>query len=141
MPEIRWRVHLASSPEAVYELLSTDEGRAQFWAEAAVERDGAIEFEFVNGMTWSGRVLAADPPRRYAVEYFGGSRAMFELEPDGDGGTDLTLVETCVPKEWERENRAGWVNVLLELKAAADYGIDLRNHDASRTWSQGYCDN
>ncbi|MEX2647253.1 MAG: SRPBCC domain-containing protein [Gaiellaceae bacterium] len=143
MPEtqIRWRVHLASSPEAVYELLTTDEGRAQFWAESAVERDGAIEFAFVNGTTWRGRVLSAEPPRRYAVEYFGGSRAAFELEPDGDGGTDLTLVETGVPEEWEGENRAGWVNVLLELKAAADFGVDLRNHDPQRSWSQGYCDN
>jgi hypothetical protein len=36
---------------------------------------------------------------------------------------------------------AGWVSVLLGLKAAADHGVDLRNHDAARTWSQGYCDN
>jgi uncharacterized protein YndB with AHSA1/START domain len=141
VPEIRWRLHLASSPEAVYELLSTDEGRAQFWAESAVERDGAIEFEFVDGTRWRGRVLAAEPPRRYVVEYFGGSWASFEVEPDGDGGTDLTLVETSVPEKWAAENRAGWVNVLLELKAAADFGVDLRNHDTRRTWSQGYCDN
>ena len=141
MLELRWRIHLASSPEAVYELLSTDEGRAQFWAESAVERDAAIEFTFPNGTTWRGRVLAAEPPRRYAVEYFGGSRATFELGPDGDGGTDLTLVESGVPEKWEGENRAGWVTVLLELKAAADFGVDLRNHDPRRTWSQGYCDN
>ena len=139
--EIRWRVHLASPPEAVWELLATDGGRARFWAESAIERDGAIEFEFVNGVTWRGAVLVEERPRMFAVEYFGGSRATFELEPDGRRGTDLTLTETGVAEEWEEENRAGWVTVLLELKAAADYGVDLRNHDARRTWSQGYCDN
>jgi hypothetical protein len=33
------------------------------------------------------------------------------------------------------------VSVLLALKAAADFGVDLRNHDPARTWWQGYCDN
>ena len=139
--EIEWRIHLVSSPEAVWELLATDDGRARFWAESAVERDGSIEFEFVNGMQWRGRVLAAERPRSFAVEYFGGSRASFELASDGAGGTDLTLREVDVPAEWADENRAGWVSVLLELKAACDFDVDLRNHDVSRTWSQGYCDN
>ena len=141
MADVRWRVHLASPPEAVYELLATDAGRASFWAQSAPERDGAIEFEFANGERWRGRILEVEPPRRFAVEYFGGSRAAFELEPDGERGTDLTLVETDVHEQWEAENRAGWVSVLLTLKAAADFGVDLRNHDRGRTWSQGYCDN
>jgi len=139
--EIRWRVHLASPPEAVYDVLATDAGRARFWAETAVERGGAIEFEFVNGMRWRGAVLAAERPRLFAVEYFGGSRATFELAADGAGGTDVSLTETGVPADWKAENHAGWVSVLLELKAAVDFDVDLRNHDARRTWSQRYCDN
>lgn len=124
----------------MYELLATDAGRARFWAETAVERDGAIEFEFADGTRWRGAVLAAEPPRVFAVEYLGGSRATFELQPDGTSGTDLTLTETAVPEEWAAENRSGWITVLLELEAVADFGVDLRNHDAWRTWSQGYCD-
>jgi uncharacterized protein YndB with AHSA1/START domain len=139
--EVRWRVHLASPPVVVWELLATDEGRARFWAESAVEQDGAIEFEFVNGVRWRGAILARERPTLFSVEYLGGSRATFELVPDGADGTDLTLRETGVRDEWEAENRAGWVSVLLELKAACDFGVDLRNHDAERTWSQGYCDN
>jgi uncharacterized protein YndB with AHSA1/START domain len=135
MPEIEWRLHLASSPEAVYELLTTDEGREQFWAESAVERDGAIEFEFPNGMRHRAAVRAEEAPHRFTVEYFG-AETSFELEPDGDGGTELTL-----SGEGDAEVLAGWVSVLLTLKAAADFGVDLRNHDARRTWSQGYCDN
>jgi hypothetical protein len=29
----------------------------------------------------------------------------------------------------------------LVLKAAADFGADLRNHDPARTWEQGYVEN
>ena len=138
--EIRWRVHLASPPEAVWELLATDGGRARFWAESAVKRNGAIEFEFVNGVAWRGAVLVEERPRVFAVEYFGGSRATFELEPDGAGGTDLSLTERGVPAEAWLDNHAGWVTVLLALKAAVDFGVDLRNGDPRRSWAAGYVD-
>ena len=65
----------------------------------------------------------------------------FQLDDDGDGGTDLSLVAE-VPNESSRmEFAAGWVSVLLAMKAAVDFGVDLRNHDAQRSWSQGYADN
>jgi hypothetical protein len=88
---IEWRIHLSSSPERVYELLATAEGRASFWAESAPERDG-------------------------------------DTSPLTDTANDA-------------ETRAGWVSVLLALKAAADHGVDLRNHDPARTWETGYADN
>ncbi len=137
--EVRWRLHLASPPEAVWELLATDAGRARFWAESTSERDGAIEFVFPNGERHEGQLVTADPSRRFEVNYFG-TQARFSLEPDGAGGTDLTLMHD-VKQEWYAEVNAGWVSVLMALKAASDYGVDLRNHDAERTWSQGYCDN
>jgi uncharacterized protein YndB with AHSA1/START domain len=137
--EVRWRVHLASPPAAVWELLATDKGRARFWAESTSERDGAIEFVFPNGERYEGQVIAADASRRFEVDYFG-TPARFSLEPDGAGGTELTLVHDVEP-EWHAEVNAGWVSVLMALKAVSDYGVDLRNHDAERTWWQGYCDN
>ncbi|MGH9769506.1 MAG: hypothetical protein ACREAB_18940 [Blastocatellia bacterium] len=36
---------------------------------------------------------------------------------------------------------AGWVSVLMALKAAVDFGIDLRNHDPQRTWDEGFVEN
>lgn len=33
------------------------------------------------------------------------------------------------------------MSVLLNMKAAVDFGIDLRSHDLSRTWLEGYVDN
>ena len=125
----------------MYDLIATSDGRRRFWAEAADERDGVVEFRFSNGAVWRGRVLERDAPHRFAVEYLGGSRATFECADDGAGGTDLTLTETGVsPEDWE-ENHAGWVSVLLALKAAADFDVDLRNHDPSRSWDAGFVDN
>jgi hypothetical protein len=65
---------------------------------------------------------------------------LFELAEDGKGGTDLTLTNSEVPADEYEQMLAGWLNVLLPLKAAADFGIDLRNHDPCRTWEERYVD-
>jgi uncharacterized protein YndB with AHSA1/START domain len=134
---IRWKLHLDSPPEQVYAFLATPDGRAAFWAESAPERDGVIEFTFPDGSRWHGRVTTAEPPTRFGVTYFGDTDVLFTLDDDGSGGCDLTLADSAD----DAETRAGWVSVLLALKAAADYGVDLRNHDASRTWREGFADN
>ncbi|GAG35938.1 unnamed protein product, partial [marine sediment metagenome] len=53
----------------------------------------------------------------------------------------LTLTDEGVPSAHREEVIAGWVSVLMALKGAADFGVDLRNHDPHRSWDQGYCDN
>lgn len=122
-------------------MLATNEGRARFWAESAVEQDGAIHFVFPNQAKWRGRILEANPPHRFKVEYYGGSITTFELSPDGSGGTDLTLTDQGVPAADRTEVIAGWVSVLMALKASVDFGIDLRNHDPKRTWDEGSAEN
>lgn len=136
---IIWRLHLKSPPEVVFAAIDSEEGRVRFWAESAVETEGTIRFEFINGVSWTGRVLRRERPQRWAVEYFG-SEAEFKLSEDGAGGTDLTLVDRGVAATDRLEVTAGWLNVLLPLKAYVDFGIDLRNHDPSRTWNEGYVD-
>ena len=137
---VRWRVHLRSGPEAVFLTLATSEGRARFWAESAVESHGVIHFTFSNGQQLESRVIASTPHECFRLTYFGGSTVTFELAPDGQGGTDLAMTETDVPDGELDQNRAGWVCVLMALKAAVDFGIDLRNHDPGRTWEHGYVD-
>ena len=67
---------------AVYRALETDEGRASFWAERAIEKDGTIHFTFSNGVTYESRILEREPPHRFSLEYFGGP-ATFVLAHDG----------------------------------------------------------
>jgi len=138
---IRWKIHLKSSPQAVYEKLSTNEGKGAFWAESAIEQDGIIHFIFPNQAEWQGRVLEKGPPHIYKVEYYGGSLTTFELISDNAGGTDLTLTDQGISPEDRTEVIAGWVSVLMALKACVDFGVDLRNHDSNRTWDEGYAEN
>lgn len=138
---IRWHIHLASPPDEVHRMLATDEGRARFWAESAIATEGGILFRFPDASGWQGNVVANQPADRFSVRYFGDSTTTFELVDDGAGGTDLTLTDVGVPAADRAEVVAGWVSVLLALKAAVDFGVDLRNHDPQRTWAQGYADN
>ena len=146
MSELRYRLRLRVPPGQVFALLATAEGRARFWAEAALDetdQDGGhvIVFRFPDGSRLRSRVLELEPGRRVTLEYFGGSRVEFVLDDAEGGGTELTLTESGLSAADREENAAGWVSVLLALKAAADFGIDLRNHDPRRTWREGYVEN
>jgi uncharacterized protein YndB with AHSA1/START domain len=140
MPPVRWRIRLHSSPERVFGVLSTAEGRRRFWAESAEQHGSRIEFQFLSGERWDGALLECSPPSRFRISYLDGSVVSFVLMPDGAGGTDLELTETGVGKANWSDNHAGWVTVLLALKAAVDHGIDLRNGDPQRSWAHGYVD-
>lgn len=139
--KIIWHIHLNVPPGQVFQFLSTNEGRARFWAETATEKDCTIHFIFPGGQTWQGRILAIDPPSLFRPVYYGGSTTTFLLDEDDAGGTDLTLTDEGVPPADRCEVIAGWVSVLMALKAAVDFGMDLRNHDPGRTWDQGFADN
>lgn len=117
------------------------EGRAKFWAVEAEDNDAVIHFVFPNGMELHSRILESAPPRRFSIKYFGGSVVVFDLESDGAGGTDITMTETGFASDEDRQiNIPGWISVLPALKAAIDFGIDLRNADAQRTWDHGFVD-
>lgn len=138
---IEWQLHLNSHPKKVFDMLNTDEGRARFWAESAIEKDGVVQFRFPGGQTWDAKIIEVTPPHRFSLEYYGGSITLFILQDDGKGGTDLTLQDRGLASEYRSEVIAGWVSVLMALKAAVDFDVDLRNHDVTRTWTQGYVEN
>jgi uncharacterized protein YndB with AHSA1/START domain len=137
---IRWKMHFVSSRAKVYAALATDEGRSRYWAESAPESNGVITFQILNYEPFVGRVLRRSELESFAIEYFG-TIVEFILEDDGRGGTDLSLRATEVDESIRMEMVAGWVSVLMAMKAAVDHGLDLRNHDPSRSWGNGYADN
>ena len=137
---IVWKLHLSSSIDDVFKAINSNEGRAKFWAESAEEKEDIIHFKFINGISYSGRILSRQPPLRFEVEYFG-SHVNFILAKGESGGTDLTLTNSEVPEDEYLDVYAGWLSVLFALKGYVDFGIDLRNHDKNRTWDQGYIEN
>ena len=139
MPTVRAAIHVTVPPRTVFETIDTAAGRERFWAESAAEADGAVTFVFINGTTHRGRLLRCEPPRLWSVDYFG-SPATFTLSDDGNGGTDVVLTHVDVAAgEWA-EVYAGWVSVLLALKAWLVLHVDIRNHDPARTWDHGFVD-
>jgi uncharacterized protein YndB with AHSA1/START domain len=138
--DICLRLHLDSRPERVFDLFATDQGRESFWVSKCRQQGDLIRFSFPNGESLVSRILESSPVRRFSFTYFQDSVVTVELIEVADG-TDLVLREAGVPAEFLVDNRAGWVSVLLNLKARADHGVDLRNHDPARTWTTGYVDN
>lgn len=136
---IRWRLHAASPPEKLFELLTTDGGRESFWADRSTSTADDFTLIFPGGTEERCPIIEAVHPSRFVFEYFG-SVVEVELASDGSGGTDLLLTNSGVSQEEHAEVHAGWVSVLLPLKAVADFGVDLRNHDPARTWRQLYVD-
>jgi hypothetical protein len=137
---IRWKVHFRSPPEKVFEALATEAGRSRFWAEAAPEVDGVITFHILNYEPFYGHVLLRREPSLFKLQYYG-TIVEFSLTGNGGSGTDLSLVATEVEESIRMEMVAGWVSVLMAMKAAVDHNIDLRNHDKSRAWGNGFLDN
>jgi uncharacterized protein YndB with AHSA1/START domain len=140
LPPIEWRVHLSSPPDAAFDLWTSDSGRERFWAERSERSEDGFTLGFSNGQSLRVEVEASERPRRFGFRYFGGSQVTVELEPDGAGGCDLTLREEAPPPHEHLENYAGWIPVLLAMKAALDFEVDLRSHDPTRSWERRYVD-
>jgi hypothetical protein len=137
-PTIRWKVAFKSPPSRVFEALNTDAGRASFWALEAQERDGAIHFRFPNGWTEASPIVEAEAPQSFAIVYFG-MPTRFDIESAGEGSVLTLTAEGAAEHDWN-EVHAGWVAVLLALKAHVDFGIDLRNGDPAKSWNAGFVD-
>jgi uncharacterized protein YndB with AHSA1/START domain len=138
--EIVYRLRLKAAPDRVFAFLATDQGRGKFWAERTEQQEQHVVFHFSDGQELSSQVLESSPSHHFSLTYFNGSIVTFDIHEEPDG-TILQLRETNLSDSDERQNRAGWVSVLLNLKAQADYEIDLRNHHPQYTWSEGYVDN
>jgi hypothetical protein len=127
---IVWRLHLASPPALVYDFLGPDESHSYFWAVSESEPHLA----HTDGSLWHNATVEREPQRRLALHYVGGSVTTFDLVDDGDGGTFLQLTDMGAPAEDRTGVIAGWIALLLALKATVDFSANLGGHDAA--WSR-----
>jgi hypothetical protein len=137
---IKWKIHCVSPADKIFKLLNSNEGRKNFWAESAEEINGEIHFLFPNGETYISKIVMRIPNSEFSIIYFD-TTVTFKLSKSKKPGTDLTLINNNVPAIEYEEIKAGWVSVLLALKAFADFGIDLRNHSKEKNWNTGFVDN
>ncbi len=138
--KLEWKINCRSSASKLYSLLTTKEGRESFWATSAPEVGSEIHFSFPNGEKTISEILTKVENKEFIITYFG-SVVKFELQEQDDGYTILTLTSTDIPEYEYTEVKAGWVSVLMNLKAASDFKTDLRNNDPTKTWTQNFADN
>ncbi len=137
---VLWKIHCSSPAHKIYDMINSADGRKRFWAESAEEKNGSIIFVFPNSEVYKGRILDRVPNKIFCLNYFD-APASFKLSPCERGWTDLTLTHENVPEKHYFETKAGWISVLLSLKAAVDFGIDLRNHNKDKSWDNYFVDN
>jgi len=138
--QLHLKIKLSSSPEKIYELLSTNHGREKFWVEKSVESNKIVTFYFPNGAIENCRILKKVEEKYFKIEYFN-SLVEFKIIRHSEKECILELNNFNIPAADRFEQYAGWVSVLLSLKAYADFGIDLRNHHPDYTWDQHFIDN
>lgn len=126
--------------EAVFECLTTKSGIESFWAERAIIKENYVMFEFPNGMNYTSKIYEISYPTDFQLDYFK-SKLHIQLFRADKGGTILSLLNDQVADPEFAEVSAGWVSVLMNLKAVLDYNCDLRNHDGEKTWDQGFINN
>lgn len=134
-----WRLSFASPPEHVFELLDTDEGRERFWAVRSTSIAGDFDLTFPGGLQGRVEVVDRRVPRQMTIIYFG-SRVVFDLVRREDEGCLFQVTCRCDDRDSWMQFYPGWVSWLLVFKAAADFGVDLRNGSPQRAWEQRYVD-
>jgi uncharacterized protein YndB with AHSA1/START domain len=141
-PEFVYVTYIQTTPEKLWEALTTGEVTKQYWYGRRIESDWKVNspVRFFDGdtdtLTDSGIVLEYDPPRRlsYTFRYElaeearwqAYSRVTFTLESQAEGMVKLTLIHDQLPDEQAaNEFREGWAPILSSLKTLLETGKPL----------------
>lgn len=136
---------IRSTPERVWEALTTPVFIKQYWFGMTVETDWRVgsswRLSFEDGrVADSGEIIEADPPKRLVIRWRnewkpemkaeGNSRCSFELEPEGEA-VKLTVIHAI-----DRPDSAligavsgGWPRILSNLKSLLETGSVVLTSD------------
>jgi|HubBroStandDraft_5_1064220.scaffolds.fasta_scaffold530322_1 uncharacterized protein YndB with AHSA1/START domain len=135
--------YIRAPAQRIWDALTDPAQNRQFWAgyhqRSSWKVGDAYEITAADGKVWdTGKVLAADPPRRLQVSWThlsdpamsaeGESICTFELEPSGaDGVTKLTLTHAIglSPSKLIDAVSTGWPSILSSLKSLLETGRAL----------------
>jgi uncharacterized protein YndB with AHSA1/START domain len=142
-PAFVYAIYIASTPEKVWEALTTAEFSRQYFSGLAVETElkvgGAFVVRMPDGSVHiSGEVIECDPPRKLTitwnvnwpdlVEKLGVTLVTYAIEPAGDGSIRLTLTqshERPIDDDILSGGRTGWPAILSSLKSLLETGEAL----------------
>ena len=132
-----YNVFIRATPEQIWDAITKSEFTQQYFFGARIDvRDGR-RFSAIGDMAWDEEVFEADPPRKLVHGWTAGydpdlaaeaeSRVTWEIEPQDDGVTKLTVVHDqleSAPKTAESV-AGGWMYVLSGLKTLLETGKPL----------------
>ena len=141
------KIEIKASPAKVFKAW-TDAGTISRWFTVKTEfepvKSGRIFFEWLGGDKLETTVLAIKKNERLVFP-FGPNKEKVEVKFTKSGrGTLLTLRQydmlTTSESMWSMHKgcEVGWTFFLTNLKAFLEKGIDLRSHDKSQSYKQGY---
>jgi uncharacterized protein YndB with AHSA1/START domain len=141
-PAIVYTIYIASTPEKVWQALTTAEFSRKYFSGFAVEAELKVGGAFVvrapdGSVHISGEVIECDPPRRLTitwnvnwpalVEKLGVTLVTYEIERAGDA-VRLTMTEAHdrpISDDILSGGRSGWPAILSSLKSLLETGEAL----------------
>jgi uncharacterized protein YndB with AHSA1/START domain len=141
-PAIVYTIYIASTPQKVWEALTSAEFSRQYFFGNAVEVDLRIGGAYIvrtpdGALHISGEVIECDPPKRLTVtfnvnwpeliEKLGPTLVTYEIEPAGDA-VKLTLLQSHdrpISDDILSGGRQGWPAILSSLKSVLETGNPL----------------
>lgn len=141
-PTTVYTIYIASTPEKVWEALTTAELSRQYFFGNAVEVELRVGGAFIvrapdGSLHIGGEVFECDPPRKLTVtfnvnwpgliEMLGPTLVSYEIEPAG-GAVRLTMTEShdrAISDDILSGGRQGWPAILSSLKSLLETGVPL----------------
>ena len=141
-PTTVYTIYIASTPEKVWQALTTAEFSRKYFFGNAVEVDLAVGGAYIvrtpdGALHISGEVVECDPPRKLTVtfnvnwpeliEKLGQTLVTYEIEPAG-GAVRLTMTEAHdrpISDDILSGGRSGWPAILSSLKSLLETGKPL----------------
>jgi uncharacterized protein YndB with AHSA1/START domain len=141
-PAIVYTIYIASTPEKVWQALTTADFSRQYFSGFAIEADLRVGGAFVarapdGSVHIGGEVIECDPPNKLTitwnvnwpalVEKLGPTLVSYEIEPAGDA-VRLTLLQShdrVIDDDILSGGRQGWPAILSSLKSLLETGNAL----------------
>jgi uncharacterized protein YndB with AHSA1/START domain len=142
-PATVYTTYIASTPERVWEALTSAEISKQYFFGNTVEIEQRVGGSYIvrqpdGSLHISGEVVACDPPRKLAftfnvnwpdlIEKLGPTLVSYEIEPAGDA-VRLTMTEwhdRPLSDDILEGGRQGWPAILSSLKSVLETGKPLQ---------------
>ena len=137
-----YAIHIATTPEQLWQALTSDEFIQQYWPEWRLESDwqtgSPVRYFTADGKLYSqGEVLESNPPNTLSYTWPEPpdepratlpERLVWQITPSGPGTVKLLLVHDRLTEEFYEGVSQGWPTILSSLKSLLEVGKPLAFH-------------